>query len=57
VTSLESDQAFMGRQLYIRICRDSNFNMGFEQAAALVAGILGISSLEVAGFFPYIETT
>lgn len=32
---------------FIRVCRDSQFKLEFERAAALAAGTLGISPLEV----------
>ena len=35
------------QQVYIRVCRDSGFRLGFDRAAHLAGKILGVSALEI----------
>lgn len=44
------------QDVYIRVCRDSNWNMPWDQAARFVADMLNIHPLAVGNAFPYIMT-
>ena len=43
------------RQAYIRVCRDSGFKIPFDEAAAFIGCMFGMSAIQIWACFPYLE--